>query len=65
MSPITKISITWYAEDINHVAEQLGHKLTPTQTGDVLSLLKHKHDANIGINWDTIEFWIREVVKDA
>ena len=53
-----KITITWCSDDVLAVDPTL----TPKQVSDVLSLMKHKHDASIGINWDVIRYHI-EIVK--
>ena len=51
------ISITWHIDDIFEVDDTL----TESQAKQVLYLLKHNHNANIGINWDVIEQTIEEV----
>lgn len=61
---LTEISIVWCDEDVRETAKQIGYTLTDEEVSNVLWLLKHKHDATIGITWDTIDFWIREVVKE-
>ena len=45
-----EISIVWSVDDVK---EQCGW-LTDEQARDVLHNLKHKHDGEIGINWDVI-----------
>jgi hypothetical protein len=27
-------------------------------------MVMRKHDCNIGINWDFIDYWIEDVIKD-
>jgi hypothetical protein len=27
-------------------------------------MVMRKHDCNIGINWDVIDYWIDEIVKE-
>jgi len=56
-----RITITWCAEDVLAVDPSL----TPKQVTDVLSLMKHKHDASIGINWDVIQCHIDQVKEEA
>jgi len=51
------ISITWHIDDIFEVDDTL----TESQAKQVLYLLKHNHNANVGINWDVIEQTIEEV----
>lgn len=50
-----EISITWHFTDIQEVDDSL----TNDEARQVLQLIKHNHDANIGINWETVEAWIR------
>ena len=45
-----QITITWHIDDVLTVDDTL----TKSQAKQVLYLLKHNHDANIGINWDVI-----------
>lgn len=49
----------WTAEDVKSVDENL----TDEQVANVLSLMRHKRDATIGINWDVIRVWI-DYVKE-
>ena len=57
-----RISITWCLEDVLSCAVNNGVKITKNQAREVLSYLKHKHDASIGINWDVIQAIINEKV---
>jgi hypothetical protein len=45
-----EISIVWSVDDV----KQQCNWLTDDQARDVLHNLKHKHDGEIGINWDVI-----------
>jgi hypothetical protein len=57
----TVIYITWTIEDVLQQAKEMKMKITKRQCGKVLDMVKHKHDANIGVNWNVIAYWIREV----
>lgn len=35
--------------------------ITVEQAREVLRLAERKHDASIGINWDTLGYWLEEV----
>lgn len=48
-----EIAIIW---SINDVMQECGW-LTEEQAYEVLHYLENKHDATIGINWDTISHW--------
>ena len=50
-------TIVWMAEDVLTLDETLNEE----QVAEVLYMMKQKHDATLGINWDTIAFWINEV----
>ncbi len=49
-----EISINWHFTDI----QEIDDSLTNDEARQVLQLIKKNHDANIGINWETIEVWI-------
>jgi hypothetical protein len=54
----------WHEEDIQSVAEQYyGITLSNEKLLRVMENIVHHHDANHGINWDTIEAAIGEVMR--
>jgi hypothetical protein len=60
------INISWCIEDVKWAMESSSFgrdKRVPEQIPDedareILQLVKHEHDATIGVNWDTIVHWI-------
>ena len=54
------ISLEWETEDIKQrLAErEEENKLTDDECRNVLYRLLHKHDCNIGVNWDVIDTYI-------
>ena len=50
-------TIVWMPEDVL----TLDDTLTEEQVSEVLYMMEQKHDASLGITWDTISFWIDEV----
>ena len=52
-----KIFITWGVEDVL----SLDPNLTREECLEVLELAEHYHDANYGINWDTLLSYIEDV----
>jgi len=56
-----EISITWCDEDVIWQAKQMGIKLTKKKIGEVLDLIKRKHDAELGISWVTLECAINAI----
>jgi hypothetical protein len=58
--PNTQIAIIWSIEDV-----QENHPwVTDEQAFEVLQTLKKHHDANLGINWETIDFWVEEMYPE-
>jgi len=49
-----EISINWHFTDI----QEVDGSLTNDEARQVLQLIKKNHDANIGVNWDTIKAWV-------
>jgi len=49
-----EITISWHFADIQSIDDSL----TNDEARQVLQLIKKNHDANIGVNWETIEAWI-------
>lgn len=50
----------WHYEDVQSVAEDL----SDDEAREVLAIMAKKSDANVGINWDSIEAWA-DWVRDA
>jgi hypothetical protein len=48
-----QIAIKWNVEDVLEVAP----KLDTHGCRRVLALIKHNHDATVGVNWDVIREW--------
>ena len=63
-----RISINWYAEDVDAVAYDNGYVFEPALTEDekmdVLLHVLRKHDANEGVTWNTLDFWLTELYGD-
>ena len=49
-----EINISWHFTDIQEVDDTL----TNDEARQILQLITEKHDANIGVNWETIGAWI-------
>jgi hypothetical protein len=54
----------WHIDDVQGQAENMGEELTEQECRDVLAMVMRRHDCNIGINWDVIDYWIDEILKD-
>jgi hypothetical protein len=51
------ISVVWNIEDV----QSLDSDMSEEQAIEVLELALHNHDANEGINWTVLEYWISHV----
>lgn len=58
------ISIKWSTQDVLWQADNLDIELTEEQADDILYNLEEGHDANIGINWDVISFYIEDYLRN-
>ena len=59
------ISINWEIDDVRSRNEDNdGDELSDDQCRLVLEKIKNNHDANIGVNWEVIDFWIEQILKD-
>lgn len=56
----TQIAIIWSIEDVQGISPSL----TNEEAMNVLANVKRKHDCNLGVTWDTLEFWIDELYPD-
>ena len=54
----------WHIDDVAGQAESQGETLTEEECRDVLAMVMRKHDCNIGINWDVIDYWIDQIVSE-
>ena len=57
-----EINITWSTEDVLHQAKQKGVNLTEDEANEILLEMERKHDADIGISWETIDVYIDDLV---
>jgi hypothetical protein len=51
------ISLEWCTDDVLSQCDWL----TKEQAREVLSMCLHKHDASLGLCWETIEIWASEM----
>ena len=52
-----RIAITWCIDDVQSVVHAAGRKITKDQAANVLERVLNKHDAEFGVNWETLRFW--------
>ncbi|WP_461789718.1 hypothetical protein [Pedobacter sp.] len=56
------IAIRWSVTDVEERARENGYQLKPGEALKVLELLKERHDASVGITWDTIDDYLSYIV---
>lgn len=50
----------WHIDDVKGLEETL----TDEEAQDVLRMVNKRHDCNIGINWDFIQYFIDEIIDE-
>jgi len=60
------ISIGWCIKDIRYAMNDREDKvdISDEECMDILSMIERRHDANIGITWDTIDYYLDEFIQD-
>ncbi len=58
-----KLHVIWGVEDVQSKAEEMDVDITEEQCMTVLENAARRHDCNVGITWEVLEFWIGEVTK--
>lgn len=52
----------WHIDDVIEQANCI--ELTEQEARDVLAMVSKRHDCNIGINWEVIQYWIDQIVEE-
>jgi hypothetical protein len=60
----TAIVLIWTTEDVHVKAEENDIELTEEQAIKVLEHISNYHDCSYGVNWDTIDCSIDEVLEN-
>lgn len=55
-----KESIKWHKDDFLYLEMNDGWSITEEQAQDALEDMIYHHDANEGINWNTIEYYYQK-----
>ena len=58
------VSEWWHMSDVQLLAEDMKEELSNDEARKVLRLVKKRHDCNVGINWDVINYWIEHVLAE-
>ena len=51
------LTTEWWLEDVLSLDDSLSEE----QAKEVLRMVDENHDANFGVNWDVLQFWIDEL----
>jgi len=59
-------TITWTEDDVLQIANQWETEITLTETEieQILESMSETYDADLGITWDTVAFWIDCVLDE-
>lgn len=57
------IAIVWSVSDVNQRAKARGLNVTTEQAIDILDKMKANHDAELGVSWLNIDYWLGELKK--
>lgn len=57
------IFVVWTTEDVIGRAADSDIELTQEEARSILAEVDHRHDANYGINWGTLDYYINEAVS--
>ena len=60
------IALIWCVDDIKHMTKEMEIpiKLTDDQCMEILWEIDRRHDATIGITWDTLEYAIENYLQN-
>lgn len=58
------VSEWWHISDVQELTEDMKEELSNDEAREVLRLVKKRHDCNVGINWDVINYWIEHVLDE-
>ena len=58
-----KIALIWGTDDVIYYGEQHGIKITEEKAREILWKIQSNHDAEIGVNWDVIDYYVHEEVE--
>ena len=56
--------LIWIAEDVLGRAKDLDIKCTEDEANDILGCMESKHDATIGVTWDTIDYYLDNLERE-
>ena len=57
----TTIVSAWSVEDVYGLAEDSGYPITEDDAKSVLSSVKKNFDANVGVNWEVLQYYLDDL----
>ncbi len=48
-----KITLEWHIDDVLEIRPDLNDR----EAMNVLNMVKRKHDATVGVNWEVLDYW--------
>lgn len=54
----------WTSGDVISLADDMGYQLTLEQAAEIVEDVDRYQDAEIGINWDVLDVYVRDYVRD-
>jgi predicted P-loop ATPase/GTPase len=58
-----RLHVVWLIYDVISRAKEQGIKVSRKQANDVLEMIDHNHDCNIGITWDVLDYCTDDVLE--
>jgi len=59
-----EISIIWSTEDVLYQAKHRGIKITENEANKILLNMESNHLQECGINWETIDYYLDDLVDE-
>jgi hypothetical protein len=57
------IAVWWHIDDVKSRANDIGESVTDEEAREILGQVRHGHDCNYGITWETFDYYIEEMIK--
>ena len=57
------VAAWWHISDVEDCCDWQGLDITDDDSREVLRLAHKYHDSNLGINWEVLQSWVDQVIK--
>jgi hypothetical protein len=58
------ITITWHIDDVIIRAKERKRKVSKKDARIILAAVKHYHDCNLGITWETLDYFTDDYYRN-